>query len=51
MTRYTFSVRVTIPESENLNIAMKEIDKKESKEFCEFCLFRGLPDGISGFVF
>ena len=32
---YTFSVRPTIPESENLKIAMKRFEGKENEDFCE----------------
>ena len=35
MVCYTFSVRLTIPESENLKIAMKRFDEEENKDFCE----------------
>ena len=35
MAYYTFSVRSTIPESENLKTAMKKIDEEENEDFCE----------------
>ena len=35
MTCYTFSVRPTIPESENVAVAMKKFDEKENKDLCE----------------
>ena len=35
MTCYTFSVRQTIPESRNVNVAMKKFDEEENEDFCE----------------
>ena len=35
MACYTFSVRPTIPESENLKIAMKKFNEEENEDFCE----------------
>ena len=35
MACYTYSVRTTIPESENLEIEMKKIHEKENEDFCE----------------
>ena len=35
MTCYTFSVRPTLPESRNVKVAMKKIDKEENEDFCE----------------
>ena len=35
MACYTFSIRPTILESENLKIAMKKFDEEENKDFCE----------------
>ena len=35
MTCYTYSVRATIPESENLKIEMKKIHEEENEDFCE----------------
>ena len=35
MTCYTFSVRPTIPESENFKISMKKISEEENEDFCE----------------
>ena len=35
MACYTFSVRQTIPESENSKIALKRFDEEENEDFCE----------------
>ena len=35
MTCYTFSVRPTIPDSENLKISMKKINEEENEDFFE----------------
>ena len=35
MACYTFSVRQTIPESENSKIALKKFDEEENEDFCE----------------
>ena len=32
---YTYSVKATIPESENLKIKMKKIHEEENEGFCE----------------
>ena len=35
MAYYTFSVRPTIPASENLKNAMKKFNEEENEDFCE----------------
>ena len=47
MICYTISVRPTIPESENLKIAMKNIDEDESEDISEekYIIFEALVFG------